>query len=57
MQARSPLGGAITRAEAGEASEAARDWLLRRTEKTLGQPLLLNALSYSANRNPGLEPC
>lgn len=55
LQAHSPLGEAIARAEAGQATEAARDWLLRRTEKTLSQPLLLNALSHSANAHPGLE--
>jgi SAM-dependent methyltransferase len=55
LRARSPLGEAIARAEAGHALDAARDWLLRRTEKTLSQPLLLNALSQSANRHLGLE--
>ncbi len=55
MQAHSLLGEAIARAEAGHAAETARDWLLRRTEKTFSQPLLLMALSHSANRHPGLE--
>jgi SAM-dependent methyltransferase len=55
MQANSPLGEAVARAETGHALEAARDWLLRRTEKTLSQPLLLAALNHSANRHPGLE--
>jgi len=55
FKAHEPLGQAIVRAEAGQGADVARDWLLRRTEKTLAQPLLLNALSRSANRDPGLE--
>ena len=55
MRAHSPLGEAIARAEAGQAMQAARDWLLRATEKTLGDQLLLNALSHSANWHAGLE--
>ena len=55
LRAHSPLDEAIARAETGHAAEAARDWLLRRTEKTLSQPILLMALSHSANRHPGLE--
>ena len=55
VQAHSPLGEALARAEAGHAADIARDWLLRRTEKTLGQPLLLNALSHGANQHPGFE--
>ena len=55
LQAHSPLGEAITRAEAGHALEAARDWLVRRTEKTLSQPLLLSALSHGTNQHPGFE--
>jgi SAM-dependent methyltransferase len=55
LQVQSPLGEAIARAEAGRGLEAARDWLVRRTEKTLSQPLLLSALSHGINKHPGLE--
>ncbi len=55
LLAHSPLGEAVAHAEAGQAAQAARDWLLRRTQKTLCDPLMLNALHHGVNRHPGLE--
>ncbi|WP_088343647.1 MULTISPECIES: methyltransferase domain-containing protein [Rhodomicrobium] len=55
LRAASPLGEFIALADAGGAEDAARDLILRRTDKILAHPLLLAALTSGANRDPGLE--
>ncbi len=55
LQAGSSLGEAIEKAGSGNAYDAARSLLLRRTDKTLSHPLLLAALAASPNRDPSFE--
>jgi SAM-dependent methyltransferase/tetratricopeptide (TPR) repeat protein len=55
LRARSPLGDAAEKAKAGDAEEAARGLVLRRTDKALSHPLLLAALAASPNRDPDFE--
>jgi SAM-dependent methyltransferase len=55
LKAATSLGQAVEQAGAGQADEAARALLLRRTDKVLAEPLLLAALGDSANRDPRLE--
>jgi len=55
--AQTALGEAVGEAAGGDdrALEAARALVLRRTDKALTQPLLLAALTASANHNPHIE--
>ncbi len=55
LRAGASLGAAILEAEQGGAEDAARSLVLRRTDKTLTQPLLHVALANSPNRDPGFE--
>ncbi len=55
LQVLSALGDATRQAANGEAAEAARSLLLRRTEKTLTHPLLLAALARDVNHDPDFE--
>ncbi len=49
------LGGAVHQAAIGNALPAARAMLIKRTDKTLTQPLLEMALTHGINRDPDLE--
>ena len=55
LLAQSSLGEATESVASGEADETARDLILRRTDKSLSQPLLLAALTAAPNRNPEFE--
>lgn len=55
LRATTMLGGAARQAEIGNAGEAARSLILRRTDKTLSHPLLHAALARGINRDPAIE--
>lgn len=55
LRATTMLGGAVRQAEIGNADEAARALILRRTDKTLTHPLLHAALARGINRDPDVE--
>jgi len=55
LRATTMLGGAVHQAAIGNALEAARALLLRRTDKTLSHPLFQAALIRGINRDPGVE--
>jgi SAM-dependent methyltransferase len=55
LRATTMLGGAIHQASIGNAREAARALLLKRTDKTLSHPLLHAALTMGINRDPDVE--
>ncbi len=55
LRATTMLGGAVHQASIGNAREAARALLLKRTDKTLSHPLLFAALTLGINRDPDVE--
>jgi SAM-dependent methyltransferase len=55
LRARTMLGGAVHQASIGNARDAARAMLLKRTDKTLSHPLLHTALTLGVNRDPDVE--
>ena len=55
LRATTMLGGAVHQASIGNAREAARAMLLKRTDKTLTHPLLFAALTLGINRSPDVE--
>jgi SAM-dependent methyltransferase len=55
LRARTMLGGAVHQAAIGNARDAARALLLKRTDKTLSHPLLHAALTLGINRDPDVE--
>jgi SAM-dependent methyltransferase len=55
LRATTMLGGAVHQASLGNAREAARALLLKRTDKTLSHPLFHAALTLGINRNPDVE--
>jgi SAM-dependent methyltransferase len=55
LRARTMLGGAAHQASIGNARDAARALLLKRTDKTLAHPLLQAALTLGINRDPNME--
>lgn len=55
LRARTMLGGAAHQASIGNARDAARALLLKRTDKTLSHPLLHAALTLGINRDPNVE--
>ncbi len=55
LRANTPLGEALAKTEDGQADDAARGLVLRRTEKALSHPLLLAALAHGTNRSPAWE--
>ena len=55
LRATTMLGGAVHQASMGNAREAARALLLKRTDKTLSHPLLHAALTLGINRDIDVE--
>ena len=55
LRANTPLGEAVEQAAAGRALEAARNLLLKRTDKCLTHPLLHAALQRDVNLDPDFE--
>lgn len=55
LRAHTPLGAATKEAAAGRALEAARNLLLKRTDKCLSHPLLHAALARDINHDPDFE--
>jgi SAM-dependent methyltransferase/tetratricopeptide (TPR) repeat protein len=55
LRAKTMLGGAVHQAAIGNARDAARAMLLKRTDKTLTHPLLHAALTLGINRDPNFE--